>query len=228
MGRLRFDRIRALLPDTADSVLEIGCGEGAAGYRLARRYRYLGLEPDQESAAVAARRLAGVGEVRCAEASSVVGQQFDLVCAFEVLEHLADDRAALRSWRALVRPGGHLLISVPAHAARFGPADDAVGHYRRYEPAALRSLLTESGLGNVRLVMYGAPLGYLIEAGRNRSLARQTNALSREQRTAASGRLLQPRRPVVAAVTAAAVAPFAVVQRAFPRRGVGIVARGQV
>jgi SAM-dependent methyltransferase len=166
--------------------------------------------------------------VRCAEASSVVGQQFDLVCAFEVLEHLADDRAALRSWRALVRPGGHLLISVPAHAARFGPADDAVGHYRRYEPAALRSLLTESGLGNVRLVMYGAPLGYLIEAGRNRSLARQTNALSREQRTAASGRLLQPRRPVVAAVTAAAVAPFAVVQRAFPRRGVGIVARGQV
>jgi len=45
---------------------------------------------------------------------------YDMVCAFEVLEHLKRDEAALRDWITLVRPGGHLVLSVPAGPERFG------------------------------------------------------------------------------------------------------------
>jgi SAM-dependent methyltransferase len=227
MARLRYDRIRALLPSSAQSVLEIGCGEGAVGYRLAQRYRYVGLEPDEQSRAVARQRVGVHGEVRAADVSTLVGEQYDVVCAFEVLEHIEDDRAALASWLSHVSPGGHLLLSVPAYASRFSHTDEVVGHCRRYEPADLDALLRDVGLADVQLSLYGAPLGYLIESVRNRVFARTSAEEPREQRTAASGRLMQPRNSLVGNAIGLGVAPFAVVQRAFPSRGIGIVARGR-
>ncbi|MFL6239268.1 MAG: class I SAM-dependent methyltransferase [Actinomycetes bacterium] len=228
MARLRYDRIRALLPLGPRSLLEIGCGEGAVGYRLAQQYSYVGVEPDEQSCAVARARVGARGDVRCADIATLTGERFDIVCAFEVLEHIEDDESALRAWCGLLDPGGHLLISVPAYADRFGAADEAVGHFRRYEPAAVAKLLESVGLTDVRMLMYGAPLGYALESVRNRLLATRSSDASRADRTAASGRLLQPRNPVVATMTAVAVAPFALVQRALPHHGVGIVARGQL
>ena len=228
MARLRYDRIHALMPPLARTVLEIGCGEGAVGYRLARSYQYVGLEPDAQSCAVAQQRIGERGEVRCGDTTVVAGEQFDVVCAFEVLEHLDRDRQALKGWLDHVRSGGHLLVSVPAHASRFGASDEFVGHYRRYHPDGLRSLLEDIGLTDVRISLYGAPLGYLLESVRNRLLARRMTEASQADRTAASGRLLQPRNALVGAATALAVAPFAVAQRAFPSHGVGIVARGRL
>src|SRR4051812_33038898 len=133
MARLRYDRIRALMPPLARTVLEIGCGEAAVGYRLARHYQYVGLEPDEQSCAVAQQRIGDRGDVRCGDTTLVRGRQFDVVCAFEVLEHVERDRPTLRTWLEQVRPGGPLLLSVPAHAARFGVSDEFVGHFRRYE-----------------------------------------------------------------------------------------------
>jgi SAM-dependent methyltransferase len=227
MARLRYDRIRALMPPLARTVCEIGCGQGAVGYRLARRYRYVGVEPDEQSYAVARERIGDRGEVRHGDESAIGNEQFDVVCAFEVLEHMRNDRAALQSWLRHVRPGGHLLISVPAHQSRFSHTDDVVGHYRRYEPAELPSVLTEVGLTDVQMMLYGAPLGYLIENVRNRLFARTPTDAPAAERTAASGRLMQPNNRLVASTTAVGVLPFAVVQRAFPARGIGIVARGR-
>jgi SAM-dependent methyltransferase len=226
MARLRYDRIAALLPRDARSILEIGCGEGSVGHRLASRYDYVGVEPDAQSCAVAQSRIGSRGEVRCGDVSLLGESRFDVVCAFEVLEHIEDDRAALTSWLSHVRPGGHLLLSVPAYAARFGTSDEVVGHYRRYEPEALRLLLSTVGLTDIQIVLYGAPLGYALESVRNRLLARRATSASQADRTASSGRLLQPRNPWVASATAVGVTPFALLQRAFPTRGVGIVARG--
>jgi SAM-dependent methyltransferase len=226
MARLRYDRIRTLLPRDARSVLEVGCGEGGVGFRLAERYDYVGVEPDPESCAVARSRITS-GHVHCGDISAVAGERFDVVCAFEVLEHIDDDRAAVTEWCQHLNPGGHLVLSVPAHPHRFGASDEAVGHHRRYEVGGLRGLLQEAGLTDVHVLLYGVPLGYALESVRNRVLARRTTDTSREQRTAASGRLLQPRNNVVAATVAAGVAPFALVQRAFPNHGVGIVARAR-
>ncbi|MGH3273024.1 MAG: class I SAM-dependent methyltransferase, partial [Streptosporangiaceae bacterium] len=94
---MRYDLVQRMIPAGVTSVLEVGCGQGAFGARLARRYSYLGVEPDPVSFAVARQRVAaaGRGEVRNCRVEDVATAQFDLVCAFEVLEHIEDDKAAL-------------------------------------------------------------------------------------------------------------------------------------
>ena len=95
------------------------------------------------------------------------GRTFDLVVALEVLEHIEDDHAAARDWVGRLRPGGSLVLSTPAYQRRYGPMDAMVGHYRRYEPAALATLLRAAGLDDVTVRHYGVPLAYAIEPVRN-------------------------------------------------------------
>ena len=226
---LRYDVIRQVLPAGISDVLEIGCGQGSLGARLARHYRYVGVEPDQTSWAVAKRRITatGAGEVRNVAFDALGEEQFDLVCAFEVLEHIEDDATTLKEWAVRLRPGGWLLLSVPAHQRRYAPADDLAGHFRRYDPEALAALLASCGFTDIGIRQYGFPLGYLLEAGRNQ-IARRRLAASTGQsladRTAGSGRLLQPSGGMTGALTRWGTAPFRVVQRAFPRTGTGLVA----
>lgn len=237
---LRWDVVERLLPP-ARTVLEIGCGQGGVGARLATRADYLGVEPDQASSATARSRMArlGRGEVRAGLVEDVVepGRTFDLVCAFEVLEHIEDDAAALTSWLTRVRPGGWLMLSTPAYQNRFGPSDEMVGHFRRYEPQSMVELLAGHGLEDVELVVYGAPLGYALEMARNavgrRRLACETGrSVGAHQggsvpamvaRTSRSGRLLQP-GAALGLLTRAGTAPFRVLQRRHPNSGTGLVA----
>lgn len=74
------------------------------------------------------------------------GRRFDTIVAINVIEHLHDDRAAIRALTALLRPGGHLLVYVPACPWAFGTLDVALGHHRRYTQAMLRELLHDAGL----------------------------------------------------------------------------------
>ncbi len=249
---LRYDVVSRLLPPDARTVLEIGCGQGGFGARLAVDHDYLGVEPDGTSYATARARLAevGRGEVRHGMSFDVVepGRRFDLVCAFEVLEHLEDEEAAVRNWMGSLRPGGHLLISVPAFQERFAKADIFAGHFRRYSPEQMTDLLGRCGLHDITTVVYGVPLGYVLEHGRNVLLGRRlrapqaaapggasdhfspsvTNAPEvMEERTAGSGRVLQP-KDWMAAATQGLTAPFRRIQRRFPTRGTGLVARGRL
>ena len=226
---LRFDVVARMLPAAAVTALEIGCGGGAFGARLATRYDYLGVEPDRACAAVARDRLyaIGRGEVQNTTAEFLPNRQFDLVCAFEVLEHIENDRSALRAWARLIRPGGWLLLSVPAGQDRYGPWDELVGHFRRYEPSGLADLLTETGFAHVRTRRYGFPLGYALEPARNvvaRRLLARSPGQSITERTAASGRQLQPSACRPGALSRWATAPFRFAQRAFPGTGTGLVA----
>lgn len=228
---LRYDVVRRLMPADVRSVLEIGCGQGAVGARLAAAgYDYLGLEPDDVSYRRAAMRLAAVGrgEVRHeALAALDSGARFDLACAFEVLEHLEDDEQALGEWAARLRPGGWLMLSTPAFGARYAAADEMAGHFRRYDPDEMGRLLTAAGLTEAHVVVYGAPLGYALEAARNalgRRRSAATAAAPMSARTSASGRLFQPDNVAMGVVTQAATSPFRLLQRAFPGRGTGLVA----
>lgn len=76
---------------------------------------------------------------------------FDLVCLFDVLEHLDDDGAALTEVRRVLRPGGRVLIHVPAHPLLFAQNDAVSGHRRRYTRRRLRRVVEESGLEVQRL-----------------------------------------------------------------------------
>ena len=225
---LRYDLVQRMLPAGVTDVLEVGCGQGAAGARLAQRYRYLGVEPDRESWEVARRRIAAVGrgEVRNVTVDALGDERFDLVCAFEVLEHIEDDAAAVKEWASRLRAGGWLLLSVPAYQRRYGPADELVGHFRRYDPDALVTLLGSCGFGETEVRHYGFPLGYALEAGRNMIGRRRLAAAGSQsvaERTAGSGRLLQPASSARAVATRWGTVPFRAMQRAFPGTGPGIV-----
>jgi SAM-dependent methyltransferase len=214
------------------TILEIGCGQGAFGARLATRAQYLAIEPDPTSYAVARGRIEPAGgTVRNMMSTDLEpGLTFDLVCAFEVVEHLADDLGALTSWRELVAPGGHVLVSMPAWQDRYNHWDEMVGHYRRYSPEQTQSLLTAAGFTDVQVVVYGWPLGYATENVRSRIAARRGvanegggAAPSMEQRTAGSGRTLQP-KALAGRLVHAATMPFVGLQRIRPTHGTGVVA----
>jgi len=231
MGTLRWHVVEPLVDHVAPrTVLEIGCGQGAVATRLSRRAQVTAVELDESSHAVSAARLEGAAEVVHGAVDTLApGRQWDLVCAFEVLEHIEDDDAALDAWFAMVRPGGHLLLSVPVHQRRFGPADELVGHYRRYDRGQLGEKLHTAGFVDVSERLYGWPLGYALEQVRNAVSARRLarggstgESLTKEDRTMTSGRFLQP-SAVIGTAMPVVVRPFAWLQMLFPSRGTGAV-----
>jgi len=81
-----------------------------------------------------------------AEALPFVDGCFDLVCAFEIVEHVPDDQSLLREIERVLRPGERFFFSVPLHMEFWTNHDVLAGHVRRYNPAELESLLEEYGL----------------------------------------------------------------------------------
>jgi SAM-dependent methyltransferase len=190
---LRRDRLLALARGFGGGrLLEVGPGAGALLSDLAD----LGFSCEALETSEAAFRLAsGLNPgVRISRAPAVEWRgAFDAVVACEVLEHIEDDRAALEEWGGWLRPGGHLILSVPAHARRWSATDVWAGHFRRYERNDLRSLFERSGFTVVELECYGFPLSNLVEPLRawshRRALRRRTDEerLGLPEATAQSG-----------------------------------------
>ncbi len=230
VGWLRYDVIQRLLPANARRVLEIGAGLGSLGALLASRYEYVGLEPDRASYETAVRRVGDAGTVLNESAETYRSHEpFDLVCAFEVLEHCEDDVAALAGWSGHLRPGGDVLLSMPFGRERFATWDERAGHYRRYDRDDAVRVMSDVGLTAIETVVYGYPLGLASEDVRNALIRRNQarSAATMDERTSGSARNLQP--PTWAAPATWAIAlPFRYLQRPFASssRGSGIVARG--
>ncbi|SDO29834.1 Methyltransferase domain-containing protein [Nakamurella panacisegetis] len=228
-GALRWPLIkRAMKLARPETTLEIGCGQGAMGARLVGLTpSFLAVEPDPTSFEIARARIEPRGgQVRNELTTDLPpGTTFDAVCAFEVLEHLEDDEAALAEWAHLVRPGGHLILSVPAWQHMFGTWDKAVGHYRRYSPAELSDKLRAAGFEPVTVRLYGWPLAFALEAIRNR-VADGSPQLedSTTDQTAHSGRWLQPSKRLSSLIITVGIAPFQWLQRLVPGKGNGLVA----
>ncbi|NVN90044.1 MAG: methyltransferase domain-containing protein, partial [Desulfuromonadales bacterium] len=93
-----------------------------------------------------------VGEFRTLPYSN---QQFDLVCAFDVIEHLSDDRQAIAEFSRVLKDDGILIISVPLHTHLWTVFDDWTGHARRYDPIDLLATLTENQLALQKSAAFG-------------------------------------------------------------------------
>lgn len=147
-------------------------------------------------------------------------ESFDYLFAFEVLEHIEDDGIALRNWMRCLKPGGRLLVSVPAHQRKYGRSDLIVGHVRRYEKPELAGLLKSAGADEIRIVNYGFPL---TEASRRISnwLIRNDSSydsMTAEERSIRSAQA-KPKAISKALIPMSGkiVAPFCAVQRWFYR-----------
>ena len=93
-----------------------------------------------------------LGKVTCLPFAD---NSLDLVCAFDIIEHVADDDGALSEVSRTAKPGGTLLLSMPLHPARWTSFDDFVGHKQRYDPAKLLAKLARHHLVVERSAVYG-------------------------------------------------------------------------
>lgn len=147
-------------------ILDVGCGTGTMLTHLASFGRAEGVDIDDEAIGYCRER--GLENVRLGEAAALPYEDgtFDLVTALDVVEHLDDDTAALREMRRVLRPGGQLLVTVPAHRFLWGDQDEVNQHKRRYVARELSDRLTESGFDIVRLTYMNALLFPPIAAAR--------------------------------------------------------------
>jgi SAM-dependent methyltransferase len=138
-------------------VLEVGCGGGSQLGVLAEHNRAVGCDNDELGLAAARARR---NDVFACDLTAAIpeGGPYDVVAAFDVLEHIADDDLALENIRGALRDGGHLLVAVPAFQALFSGHDRLVGHVRRYERAQLKALLERHGFAVVELNFWNSVL----------------------------------------------------------------------
>lgn len=133
-------------------ILNAGCGSGELSFELARAGHVVaGIDPAAEYIELARRQLPLDLAGRCTFAVEAIEEHaasapYDCAIATDVLEHIKDDCAALMKLKKLVRPGGLIIITVPALPALFGYHDEELGHFRRYTRATLKELITSAGL----------------------------------------------------------------------------------
>lgn len=130
-------------------VLNAGCGSGELSCLLAAAgHQVVGIDPGAEYVELARQRAGDRFPDSAFVVSSIEGYdgpgKFDAVVSTDVLEHIEDDRTAFTKLVELTRPGGLLLIAVPAGQWLFGFHDEQLGHFRRYSKASLRKLVSST------------------------------------------------------------------------------------
>jgi len=141
-----FDLLR---PYIGSSVLEVGCGIGTTSLRLAEiAERLVCIEPNLNCVSRARAALDGNPKISLrichleeCDRGELIQQRFDTIVCVNVLEHIEDDAAEVRTARDLLKAGGYLLVIVPAHPSLFSPIDEKLLHYRRYSRASLLRLV---------------------------------------------------------------------------------------
>lgn len=138
---------RKALPRAGAQLLEIGCGTGHNLAMLSQFGEVQALEVDPAARAIAEQRLGKpVLSAPLPELDGVPQRHFDLVGAFDVIEHIEDDAAALNAIASCLKPGGRFVATVPAHQWMWSAHDVVNHHKRRYSARQLRELFDASPL----------------------------------------------------------------------------------
>ena len=136
---------REVQPPAGAKILEIGCGSGHNLSMLADFGHVDGLELDDEMRALSEKRLGRkIMRSPLPELGEVKDKSYDLIGAFDVIEHVDDDHAALAAIATKLKPGGKFMMTVPAHPWMWTAHDVANHHKRRYSKRALRALIDGS------------------------------------------------------------------------------------
>ncbi|MGI8776770.1 MAG: glycosyltransferase [Acidimicrobiales bacterium] len=138
----------AMQPHLGSRVLEIGAGHGTLTDLLADGREVVVTDVSPRCVAVLRQRFSDRSGVEVLEADVLATPDiggFDSIVMVNVLEHVADDKAALRHLRKALHPGGRLLLFVPAFEELYSDFDRRIGHHRRYRAPALSAAVTEAG-----------------------------------------------------------------------------------
>lgn len=135
------------------SLLEVGCGTGFVLTGLSREFPkayFVGSEIFTDGLSFAAQRLPSAELVQMDARDIPYFEEFDVVGAFDVLEHIKEDETVLSELHRALKPHGVILISVPQHAWLWSAADDYACHERRYSASELRSKVEKAGFQVLR------------------------------------------------------------------------------
>lgn len=137
---------RVVRPPKGARVLEVGCGTGHNLAMLSGFGRLEACELDAIARGMASDRLGRpVLEARLPDLSMFEPASYDLIALLDVLEHVPDDAGSLRTIRNLLKPGGALLVTVPANKWMWSAHDVAHHHFRRYTKRHLARLFKAAG-----------------------------------------------------------------------------------
>ncbi|HVH37035.1 MAG TPA: class I SAM-dependent methyltransferase [Sphingomicrobium sp.] len=138
---------RHALPPKDGKLLEVGCGTGHNLPMLETFGTVDAIEIDEAARGLAEKRLGRpVHGSRLPELPGIAEGHYDLIGAFDVIEHIDDDTAAVASLARRLKPGGKLVVTVPAHQWMWSAHDVVNHHQRRYSKARLKALIDGSPL----------------------------------------------------------------------------------
>ncbi|MBN1219498.1 MAG: class I SAM-dependent methyltransferase [Anaerolineae bacterium] len=144
----------SLLPQTPDfRLLDVGCGAGNMIHHLSRYGQVKGLEIDARPVKVAHERGYDVDLFDVTKPMPFGNNSFDAVTALDVIEHNKDDMAILTDTYRILKPGGHIIITVPALMWLWSHNDDINAHVRRYTAGEIKQKLAQAGFA-IRRVTY--------------------------------------------------------------------------
>jgi len=144
------------LAEPGQSFLEVGCGTGYVLRGLAEEVglSVTGSELFAEGLEIARRRVPAAELIELDAREMPFEGRFDLVGAFDVLEHIDDDVGVIAGMRKALRPGGYLFVTVPQHPSLWGASDVVAHHVRRYRRSDLIAKVEGAGLELVRTTSF--------------------------------------------------------------------------
>jgi SAM-dependent methyltransferase len=214
--RVCFGLLERHLGERTDlEILDVGCGTGYNLPLLGRFGRVQGVDMSPEALEFCRRR--GVGSVTLHQAGELpfADASFDLLTAFDVIEHIEADRSALLEFNRTLRPGGWMLIYTPALPWLYNEHDRIVHHQRRYRRVELETKIQEAGF---RLVHTAYVNGLVLP------LVLLARGLAKLRRSAAHQEMEVPSAPINALVTALCYAEEVLVRRDLLPVGMTLVA----
>jgi len=141
----------ALVPHLSGRILELGCGNGNLTRRLGRHFSMTAVDLDQgyldSAQAHGDAPTVNFQRINLLEpAPEAWHHQFDSLLSCQVLEHFPDDRAILKNYLRCLKPGGRVVLQLPAHQFAFSQLDKNLGHYRRYHAEMVENLFRDLDL----------------------------------------------------------------------------------
>jgi SAM-dependent methyltransferase len=141
----------------AERIADVGCGRGIAVLETGRYVDRAvdGFELNQNALSQCPPVPGSLYVYNFFDFNEMFRESYDLFLLLDVLEHIRDDAGFLRAMAWHLKPGGKILVNVPANQAFFSRYDEAAGHYRRYDAAGLAAVMKRAGLRPLRHVNWG-------------------------------------------------------------------------